>query len=100
MNAQRGDRALNRAINSIGVTLLSAVLLIWTLLPIYNIIRVSMQEKEEVLSTSVYPIAPSPHAFSVVVHQAFWLLETFWNQMGNSFFIGVVVALLTLAIGS
>src|SRR3954452_9364516 len=96
MTAQRRDRA----INSIAVGLLSAVLLLWTLLPIYNIIRVSMQEKEEVLSTSVYPIAPSPHAFSVVFHQAFWLLETFWNQMSNSFFIGVAVALLTLAIGS
>jgi multiple sugar transport system permease protein len=96
MTAQRRDRA----INSVGVWLLSAVLLVWTLLPIYNIIRVSMQEKEEVLSTSVYPIAPSPHAFSVVFRQAFWLLETFWNQMGNSFYIGIVVALLTLAIGS
>jgi multiple sugar transport system permease protein len=76
------------------------VLLVWTLLPIYNIIRVSMQEKEEVLSTSVYPIAPSTHAFNVVFHQAYWLLETFWNQMGNSFFIGVAVALLVLTIGS
>src|SRR5262249_59249732 len=75
-------------------------LLVWRLLPIYNIIRVSMQEKEEVLSTSVYPIAPSSHAFSVVFHQAYWLLETFWNQMGNSFFIGVAVALLVLTIGS
>src|SRR3954463_6903439 len=100
MNAQRGDRALNRALNSIGVWLLSAVLLIWTLLPIYNIVRVSIQEKEEVLSTSVYPIAPSSHAFSVVFHQAYWLLEAFWNQMGNSFYIGIVVALLTLTIGS
>src|SRR4029077_12069553 len=96
MTAQRRDRV----IGSIGVWLLSAGLLVWTLLPIYNIIRVSMQEKEEVLSTSVYPIAPSTHAFSVVFRQAFWLLETFWNQMGNSFYIGLVVALLTLAIGS
>ncbi|MFO1159114.1 MAG: carbohydrate ABC transporter permease [Reyranellaceae bacterium] len=93
-------RRLNRTINGIGVFLLSAVLLLWTLLPIYNIIRVSMQEKEEVLSTSVYPIAPSWHAFGVVFRQAFWLLETFWNQMGNSFYIGIVVALLTLTIGS
>ena len=90
----------SRLINSIGVSSLSAVLLVWTLLPIYNIIRVSMQEKEEVLSTSVYPIAPSPHAFGVVLRQAYWLLETFWNQMGNSFLIGVAVALLTLTIGS
>ena len=96
MTARRRARAIDR----MGVSLLSAVLLIWTLLPIYNIIRVSLQEKEEVLSTSVYPIAPSPHAFSVVFHQAYWLLETFWNQMGNSFFIGIVVALLTLTVGS
>ena len=96
MTAQRRGRA----IDSIGVSLLSAVLLLWSLLPIYNIIRVSMQEKEEVLSTSVFPIAPSPHAFSVVFRQAFWLLETFWNQMGNSFYIGVIVAFLVLAIGS
>src|SRR5258708_34907555 len=96
MAAQRRRRAVDR----IGVSLLSAVLLVWTLLPIYNIIRVSIQEKEEVLSTSVFPIAPSPHAFSVVFRHAFWLLETFWNQMGNSFYIGVVVAFLFLAIVS
>jgi multiple sugar transport system permease protein len=96
MTARRRFRPVSR----IGVTLLSAVLLVWTLLPIYNIIRVSMQEKEEVLSTSVYPIAPSSHAFNIVFHQAYWLLETFWNQMGNSFFIGVAVALLVLTIGS
>src|SRR5262245_27668581 len=89
-----------RVINSIGVSSLSAVLLIWTLLPIYNIIRVSVQEKEEVLSTSIFPVAPSLHAFSVVFHQGFWLLETFWHQMGNSFVIGIVVALLTVTIGS
>ena len=94
MSAQRRARALER----IGVAVLSAVLLLWTLLPIYNIIRVSIQDKEEVLSTSVFPVAPSPHAFNVVFHQAFWLLETFWNQMGNSFYIGVVVALLTYVI--
>ena len=101
MTAPRSNnRAMGRALDSMGVWLLSAVLLVWTLLPIYNIIRVSMQEKEEVLSTSVYPIAPSSHAFSIVFHQAYWLLETFWNQMSNSFFIGVAVALLTLTIGS
>lgn len=83
-----------------GVTLLSVVLLIWTLVPIYNIIRVSMQDKDEVLSTSVYPIAPSLNAFRVVFAQGYWLLKSFWNQMGNSFYIGVAVAGLTLAIGT
>src|SRR4029079_15914497 len=47
MTAQRPNHAFDRAITSVGVWLLSAVLLVWTLLPIYNIIRVSIQEKEE-----------------------------------------------------
>jgi multiple sugar transport system permease protein len=85
VRAQRQTHAIRRAFDRLGVGLLSVVLLVWTLLPIYNIIRVSMQEKEEVLSTSVFPVAPSPYAFSVVFRQAYWLLETFWNQMGNSF---------------
>ena len=104
MTGQRRDRTTahrrSRALDRIGVWLLSAVLLLWTLLPIYNIIRVSVQDKEEVLSTSVFPVAPSPHAFEVVFRQTFWLLETFWSQMGNSFFIGIVVAFLTLSIGT
>jgi multiple sugar transport system permease protein len=35
-----------------------------------------------------------------VFHQAYWLLKSFWSQMGNSFYIGVAVALLVLAIGT
>jgi len=91
---------LSRIASKAGVGLLSALLLIWTLVPIYNIIRVSVQEKEEVLSTSVWPLAPSLLAFQVVFEQSFWLLKSFWNQMGNSFYIGVTVSLLTLTIGT
>ena len=44
MTGQRRDRTTahrrSRALDRIGVWLLSAVLLLWTLLPIYNIIRV------------------------------------------------------------
>ena len=59
-----------------------------------------MQEKEEVLSSSVIPGRAEPAQLLVVFHQSFWLLDKFWDQMGNSFFIGIVVALLTLAIGT
>jgi multiple sugar transport system permease protein len=90
----------SRHTSTAGMALLSVVLLIWTLLPIYNIIRVSLQAKEEVLSTSIWPLAPSVTAFDTVVRQAYWLLKTFWSQMGNSFYIGIAVALLTLAIGT
>jgi multiple sugar transport system permease protein len=99
MSIARTARHARHASNA-GVALLSVVLLIWTFLPIYNIIRVSLQAKEEVLSTSVWPLAPSLAAFDTVFRQAYWLLKTFWSQMGNSFYIGIAVALLTLTIGT
>ena len=91
---------MGRLISKSGVALLSGFLLIWTFLPIYNILRVSLQAKEEVLSSSVWPLAPSLTAFGTVIRQAYWLLKSFWDQMGNSFYIGAAVALLTLTIGS
>jgi multiple sugar transport system permease protein len=99
MSIARAARLSHNA-SATGVWLLSSVLLIWTFLPIYNIVRVALQAKEEVLSTSIWPLAPSVTAFDTVVRQAFWLLKTFWSQMGNSFYIGIAVALLTLAIGT
>ena len=84
----------------LGVGLLSIVLLLWTMLPVYNIVRVSLQSKEDVLSTSILPLSPSTIAFDTVVNQAYWLLKTFWSQMSNSFFIGIAVAGLTLLIGT
>lgn len=91
---------LRRGASHVGVAIVSVILLVWTLLPIYNIIRVALQAKEDVLSTSVLPTTISGFAFNTVLHQAYWLLQTFWSQMGNSFYIGVTVSLLTLAIGS
>jgi multiple sugar transport system permease protein len=99
MSIARAARLSHNA-SATGVWLLSSVLLIWTFLPIYNIVRVALQAKEEVLSTSIWPLAPSVTAFDTVVRQAFWLLKTFWSQMGNSFYIGIAVALLTLTIGT
>ena len=96
MTAQRRDRA----INSIGVWLLSAVLLVWTLLPIYNIIRVSIQEKEEVLSTSVFPIAPSSHSFRRRVPPGLLAAGDILEPNGKQILYVVVVAFLVLAIGS
>lgn len=83
-----------------GALLLGAVLLIWTLTPLYNMVLVAVQEKEDVFSTNIWPPNPSSLAFTTVFTEGYWLLASYWRQMGNSFFIGAMVALLTLAIGS
>lgn len=84
----------------IGAALLGLLILIWTLAPLYNMILVAVQEKEDVFSTNIWPPHPSLHAFQTVFQQSYWYLTDFWRQMGNSLFVGVIVAVLTLAIGS
>jgi len=79
---------------------LSALLIVWTLVPLYNMVRVALQEKEDVSSSSVIPEAPTLHSFWTVFQESYWLLANFWGQMTNSFYIGIVVASLTLIIGT
>jgi multiple sugar transport system permease protein len=79
---------------------LAIVLLIWTLMPLYNMVLVAVQQKEDVFSTNIFPPAPTLESFRAVLHESYWLLANFWRQMGNSFYIGIAVALLTLTIGT
>ncbi len=97
MTAARGSR---RRLADAGAVLLGVLLVVWTLAPIYNMILTAVQEKEDVFSSNVWPPNPSLDSFRAVFSESYWLLANFWGQMGNSFYIGVAVALLTLAIGS
>ena len=89
-----------RPAGSVGAALVGVLILIWTLAPLYNMVLVAVQEKEDVFSTNIWPPHPTLHAFQTVVTENYWYIAEFWRQMGNSLFIGVAVALLTLAIGS
>jgi multiple sugar transport system permease protein len=91
---------LHRRFGNAGALLLGLVLLIWTLLPLYNMVLVAVQQKEDVFATNVFPPNPTLESFYAVLHETYWLLANFWRQMFNSFYIGVSVCLLTLAIGS
>jgi multiple sugar transport system permease protein len=99
MNLARRAR-LNRWMVEAAVAVLSVFLIAWSLLPLYNMVRVALQEKEDVFSSNVIPVTPSLHSFWTVIHESYWLLARFWEQMGNSFWIGIVVASLTLIIGT
>jgi len=83
-----------------GAAVLSAVLLIWTLTPIYNMVMVAFESEGEVFSEHLWPANPSAHSFWIVVSQGYWYLEHFWHQFGNSVFIAVMVTLIVLTIGS
>jgi multiple sugar transport system permease protein len=98
---KRSRRArLHHWITQAAAGVLGAFLIVWSLVPLYNMVRVALQDKDDVFSSNVIPVAPSLRSFWTVIQESYWLLAKFWQQMNNSFWIGIVVASLTLAIGT
>jgi multiple sugar transport system permease protein len=78
----------------------AVVVLIWTLVPIYNIVAVSLEAHGDVFTNEIFPSKPSLESFWVVITQGYWYLEYFWRQFENSVYIGIATVFFTLAIGS
>jgi multiple sugar transport system permease protein len=79
---------------------LSVVLLIWTILPLYNIVMVSLEDNSDVFTDKLLPSVPSFDGYRVVFTEGYWYLENFWHQFGNSIYVGAATTFLTLAIAS
>jgi multiple sugar transport system permease protein len=81
---------------------LGAALLIWSLMPVYNMLLIALDPDEGDIEFEgiVWPPDPSLHSFSTVVTQSYWLVEDFWRQFGHSVFIGLMTMALTVLIGS
>jgi multiple sugar transport system permease protein len=85
-----------------GSVALGAVLLIWSLLPIYNMLLIALdpEEGEIEFTGNLWPPEPSLDGFIDVVTQEARYLEEFWRQFGNSLYIGLLTMVLTVLIGS
>ncbi len=75
-------------------------LLIWTLLPVYNMALIALDAEGDEFTGSLWPDDPSFESFRVIWTQGHWYLEHFWQQFGNSIFLGLATMVLTMAIGS
>ena len=91
-----------RLLTEAGSAILAFILLIWTLLPIYNMFLIALdpEEGEIEFTGNIVPSEPSLDAFGVVLTQDDRYLAQFWQQFGNSLYIGVLAMLLTLVIAS
>jgi multiple sugar transport system permease protein len=99
-NAMRRKARVRRQVGNVLAAILSIILLIWTLTPIYNIVMVALQPEGDVFTDHLFPEHPSAFSFWIVLSQGFWYLEFFWHQFGNSVFIAGMVTLLVLVIGT
>ena len=89
-----------RYIGHAGVLLLSVVLVVWTLTPLYNMVLISLEAEGDVFTDHIWPRAPSVESFWGVLTQGHWYLEHFWRQFANSFYIGAMVTFFALLLGS
>ena len=93
---------LRRAFTEAGSMVLGAVILIWSLAPIYNMFLIALdpEEGEIEFDGNLWPPEPSLEGFRAVVMQEARYLENFWHQFGNSLFVGLMTMALTVLIGS
>ena len=93
---------LRRVLAAAASAALGVVLLIWSLTPVYNMLLIALDPDEGDIEFEgiIWPPDPSLNSFYAVVTQGYWLVEHFWHQFGNSFFIGLMTMFLTVLIGS
>ncbi len=96
---RRAARRRRYAMNGFAAAV-SVILIVWTLIPLYNMVLIALRGESDVFSDEVFPSDPTLESFEVVVTQGHWYLEHFWHQFRNSVFIAAMVTLLVLTIGT
>jgi multiple sugar transport system permease protein len=77
------------------------VLLIWSLLPTYNMLLIALDaEGDTEYAGIVWPAEPTLESFRVVMAGDYWYLQNFWHKFANSLFIALATMVLTVVIGS
>ena len=76
--AERMRRAARRwrYATNVGAAFLSVTLVVWTLVPLYNMVMVSLEAEGDVFSDHLFPPNPSAHSFWIVFTQAFGILSS------------------------
>jgi multiple sugar transport system permease protein len=80
--------------------LIGIPVLLWTLLPIYQLILFSISPKDSAFSGALFPDKPTLRNFELVLGQKHYFLTHFWVQLWNSVLIAVTIAVLTLLIAT
>jgi multiple sugar transport system permease protein len=94
------SRRRRRAASRTASVTLGAVLVIWTLLPVYNMVLIALDSDADEYSGKIWPEEPSFESFQMIWTQGYWYLEHFWHQFGNSLYLGLATMALTVLIGS
>jgi multiple sugar transport system permease protein len=79
--------------------LIGAAILVWTLLPIYNLVALSFTPRKDAMG-AIWPSQPTVENYRVVLTEGHYFLNHFWIQIGNSIFCALATCFLVLVIAS
>lgn len=90
-----------RAFLAAGSALLAGMILIWSLLPVYNMFLIALDPTgHNEFAADVWPSHPTLNAFTTLWTGGEEDVRDIWPQFGNSIFIGAIVTVLTVLVGS
>src|SRR6185312_3057769 len=96
----RLPRFSRKHVGRIAAAAFGIVLLIWTLLPVYNMLLIALDEEGDEFTGAIWPGEPNLESFASLWNQDNFLLADFWYRFGNSMKMGLATMVLTVVIGS
>jgi multiple sugar transport system permease protein len=92
---------LRRALVEFGSVALGAVIVVWSLIPVYNMFLVALDPVgHNEFTGEIWPPHPTLAPFVALWTEGVDDVEHIWSQFGNSIYIGFVVMALTVLVGS
>lgn len=94
--------ARRRRLTGVGSAALAIVLLVWSFLPVYEMLLIALdpEEGEIEFTGNIWPSELSLDGFGEAISGGARYLERFWEQLANSLKIGVATMVLTLLVAS
>ena len=89
--------AVQRALTEAAFLAVAVVILIWTLLPIYQG-DAGTTPVSDAFAGRFWPDHPTLENFRIVLGQDHFFLQNFWRQLGNSIFVAVATMVMVLVV--
>ena len=82
------------------IFILCAVILVWTLFPVYYMLTLSLVPEEDLFKPSLYVAHPTVTNYANTVRQSNYLVSAFWIQLTNSVTIALMTTLAVVIVGT
>jgi len=89
-----------RGWQQIAIFIVCAIVLVWTLFPVYYMLTLSLVPEEDLFKPSLYVAHPTVTNYANTIRQSNYLVSAFWIQLTNSVTIALMTTLAVVVVGT